>query len=511
MSYRLFSIKVLALWVGLFVVLQLNAQAPLSIFEAKGKKGLKDSQGNIVVPAQYDICREVGYAKNWIVAGGGKFDKTSNYMGGTWAVLDRNGNAFIEPQPYEIDEYTYSGVDKSKASGFFVMRNADKKSGLINPSGKQILPTISENIGQFDFSSKEYYLKVGMIPYKVNGLWGVIDTNGNEILKPEHLRLENFGDHSMSIYQSVVIEKEGKKIGLLSANNKVVPAIYDSIWLVNLNSNTQKRLWPEALRSRDSRNFDILKVSKDGETFYVNDANVRLNGNLLSKAGDYAISVEDGKLGAVKISDGTEAIPFQYTELKYFEAAKGCDVFAARENGKWLCLDASGTKITDKSYDSLFIYTYSGTMFNVTDDVTKATSSASWGLFDKGKDTLYYVNRDCKMVSNPLVRENPSATKPVVKTTTPPTELQKEVGRIANSFAPQKQEYRECMYCSGTGKSKEKQRTYKNCSVCGGGKRISFGTRTGVCTVCDKYGKEIDKEWYPECQFCKGTGKLNND
>lgn len=57
MSYRLFSIKVLALWVGLFVMLQLNAQAPLSIFEAKGKKGLQDSNGNKVVQAQFDKYR----------------------------------------------------------------------------------------------------------------------------------------------------------------------------------------------------------------------------------------------------------------------------------------------------------------------------------------------------------------------------------------------------------------------------------------------------------------------
>jgi hypothetical protein len=216
----------------------------LVTFEAKGKKGLKDSNGNVVVPAEYDVCRNSWYGEYWIVASGGKMDKSLQYVNGIWAVLDGSGKPLFESQSYEVSEYIYTGgsnsnlrKDKETLQGYFTIKNAEGKYGLINYTGKQIIPCIAENIGQLDLSLKENYLRLGMIPYKVNGLWGVIYVNGNEILKPEHARLEKFREPSVSSNQFVVIiGKEHGKYGILSANKHVVQAVYDSIWLVDVSA-----------------------------------------------------------------------------------------------------------------------------------------------------------------------------------------------------------------------------------------------------------------------------------
>jgi len=61
----------------------------LVTFEAKGKKGLIDSNGNVVVPAEYDVCKNSWHGEYWIVASGGKMDKSLQYVNGIWAVLRR--------------------------------------------------------------------------------------------------------------------------------------------------------------------------------------------------------------------------------------------------------------------------------------------------------------------------------------------------------------------------------------------------------------------------------------
>jgi len=85
----------------------------------------------------------------------------------------------FQPQSYEVSEYIYTGgsnsnlrKDKETLQGYFTIKNAEGKYGLINYTGKQIIPCIAVNIGQLDLSLKENYLRLGMIPYKVNGLWG---------------------------------------------------------------------------------------------------------------------------------------------------------------------------------------------------------------------------------------------------------------------------------------------------------------------------------------------------
>ncbi|MBK7148097.1 MAG: hypothetical protein IPH78_04555 [Bacteroidetes bacterium] len=125
----------------------------------------------------------------------------------------------------------------------------------------------------------------------------------------------------------------------------------------------------------------------------------------------------------------------------------------------------------------------------------------------KSYKTTRFIKQDSIFVMNDGGSLQPEGTAAYKHSATPTTDLQKEAAKIAGKYGTgtTKSNCIECVYCKGTGKG-PKQQTYKRCDICGGGKRISFGTRTGVCTVCDKYGKVIDKEWQLDCTYCKGKG-----
>jgi len=359
----------------------------LEAFEKGGKYGFKDKiTGAVVFKPQfssYGGC--LARCTYIIVANGDKKDNNNNYINESWSVFtQKTGEYVIKNYHNQLYEY-----DNARDTIILGVRNIEGKLGLIYLDGRELLPVSCEKIGHPD-DRYNYFFDYRLIPYKINGLWGVIDVSGKEILKPEYSSIDYLSSHPD---RRSVITKNGK-MGVLYSSGFVLPAIYDSLKSYDINTG-KKQLVKEA----------------------------------------------DGKLVF-----GKSSIPLTERYL------------AVNLDGKSMVINGLGEVIPED----------------------------------------YLQKR--------IAEYKPSSTTPSA-----PSELQKEVGRIANSFAPQKQEYIECFICKGTGKSKEKQRTYKTCTQCGGSRKFSFLNRLVDCTMCDKYGKVLDKEWYPECQFCKGKGQVKNE
>lgn len=358
----------------------------LEAFEKNGKYGFKDKiTGAVVYKPQFNSDDCLSRCNYRIVTSGDNKDSNKKYIDESWSVINgKTGEYLIKNYPNRLYEY-----DIARDTIMLGVRNIEGKLGLIYLDGRELLPVACEKIGHPD-DRYNYFFDYRLIPYKINGLWGVIDINGKEILKPEYSSIDYLSSHPD---RRSVITKNGK-MGVLYSSGFVLPPIYDSLKSYDINTG-KKQLVKEA----------------------------------------------DGKLVF-----GKSSIPLTERYL------------AVNLDGKSMIINGLGEVIPED----------------------------------------YLQKR--------IAEYKPSSTTPSA-----PSELQKEVGRIANSFAPQKQEYRECMYCSGTGKSKEKQRSYKTCTQCGGSRKFSFLNRLVDCTMCDKYGKVLDKEWYPECQFCKGKGQIKNE
>lgn len=388
MNSKFHNIKRLSVLITVLVLLTLkyaSAQNSLTVYEAKGKIGFKDSNGKVVLSAQYNSTSCVARCKYRIVTTGDKKGSDKKFINENWSVIDENGALIIKDFPHILSEYDY-------VNDTIILQVASldyKNRGLIFLNGKELLPMNCERIGHPD-DSYNYFFDYRLIPYKMNGLWGVIDISGKEILKPDYTSLECLTSHPD---RRSVITKNGKK-GILYSSGYVLPSIYDEVMDYNINT---------------------------GDKTFIDKA--------------------DGKLVF-----GKKPIPLSERYL------------AVRLDGKSIVVNGFG-----------------------------------------------------EVVPEEILNKKIADYKPPTKSE--PTELQKEVAKVAAKYSttPVKQEYRNCFMCDGTGKSKENQRTYKRCPTCGGSKKYTLFNRLVNCGICDKYGKVLDKEWYPACHFCKGTGKVKND
>jgi|YNPMSStandDraft_2_1061718.scaffolds.fasta_scaffold00049_17 hypothetical protein len=140
------------------------------------KWGVILKEGKTVIPFDYDLI----FLNDLII-----IKKDNKYGIAGW-----NGNIIVEPK------YDYIG---SFSNGFAIVR-IDGKYGLIDDSGKEVIKPKYDDIGDCDYYQNYIGLgkkKVdhclftnifndGVAPIKLNGKWGLVDLNGNEIVKPQY-------------------------------------------------------------------------------------------------------------------------------------------------------------------------------------------------------------------------------------------------------------------------------------------------------------------------------------
>ena len=145
-------------------------------FMLDNKWGIVSKDGSIVVSPIYDLV----FLKDPIIV------KKDNKYG----VIDLNGNILSQPQYDYIGEFS-NGYSVVKKNGRY---------GLIDTKAKEIIKPKYEDIGYCDEYSNYVGLgkkkvdhclftsifKDGFAPVKINKKWGIIDINGNEIIKPQY-------------------------------------------------------------------------------------------------------------------------------------------------------------------------------------------------------------------------------------------------------------------------------------------------------------------------------------
>ena len=105
------------------------------IFEEKGKYGLKDSTGKIVILPKYDYAYStyVPYGvSRGIVNIGGKMKANNNFDGGKWGLIDKTGKE-ITPLKYDKIEYEFRddviqvAVERERyGRGFYIDKNGNE-------------------------------------------------------------------------------------------------------------------------------------------------------------------------------------------------------------------------------------------------------------------------------------------------------------------------------------------------------------------------------------------------
>jgi hypothetical protein len=164
----------------------------------KGKYGILDTLGNIIVPFKYE---KIWVEKEYIIV------KLNDKMG----VLDFYGKELI-PNIYEK-------IDCSRYNKFFEVE-LNKKQGYIDSLGKIIIPIIYDNVVQIN----DLYFEV-----ELNGKYGVLDKSGKVLIPIIYDGVNLFMNDYFEVYLN-------NKYGV--SNNLgeiIVPLKYDEINSVNNN------------------------------------------------------------------------------------------------------------------------------------------------------------------------------------------------------------------------------------------------------------------------------------
>lgn len=153
------------------------------VFYENQKKGIKNNNGEVLVPAKYD---DFGWSDN-------KTYTTSSFLGykkdNLWGLLDDNLNAITPPKytsliPLDEEHYIASVLGKYSQTNFY---------GLINSEGEAEVDFTFRNL----IPAGNYLIAASRQGKKIQ--FGLIDTNGRELLAFEYFRLKHLGKNKFEI------------------------------------------------------------------------------------------------------------------------------------------------------------------------------------------------------------------------------------------------------------------------------------------------------------------------
>lgn len=302
-----------------------------------GKWGVINSKGEIVVSPTYDEMIVIPNDRQPLFI----CQKDVDLDKGTYksiAINDKSEQQFAQYDNVEIIQ----NIDNDGQVFYYdntLKVEKEKKYGLINFDGKELLPC------EFDSIDTVKYLKNSLITSK-NGKIGLVDNGGNIIIDNEFAEIQALTTKYEDGY--IVKNIEGK-FGVINYNKKkVLECKYDAVmnvagsnmYVVKEDNNTElinangevilKNKFEEAV-SIDNENIVIKKDDKYGIIAKNGDAKVAANFQLLKYLfdGNY-LAKKDNKYGIINLNNET-IIDFIYKNITYMNEA-GC-IIAKEENG----------------------------------------------------------------------------------------------------------------------------------------------------------------------------------
>ena len=221
--------KKLLLIVSLFLVSILTfGQQIFEIYSDNNFMGLKDNKGKIFVPAnRYNkIIPMKRYRLNC--------SKNSYLCDSLFLVVENNFKGIINYQGEMIlkPEYENIFIDTCKSMDTYIIVTKNKKQGLCTIDGRFVVPANKYNkitsMKRYGSNhSKNSYLCNSLFLVEENNFKGIINYQGEMILKPEY---ENIFIDTCKSMDTYIIVTKNKKQGLCTIDGRfIVPIIFNSV------------------------------------------------------------------------------------------------------------------------------------------------------------------------------------------------------------------------------------------------------------------------------------------
>lgn len=380
------------------------------VFEENGKVGLKNDQGQIVIPAQYE-------ALGWTNSHFSLINKVTGYkQKGRWGLITIDNHKVTEPE-YDALEASDGPLIIARKKSPMSLRQV---AGCINSSGKVVVPfqydglkisalraiVYTRSANQYKYGLIDLSNKL-LIPQQYNdirplgSLRFAVENASRKlaIFTEEGKQLTEFSIDSISGFQkNFAVIYESDKQGLIDRDghikadpiyreirineNEILARLPDEWIFLNGDNKVVKKTSADSVRAVSKEFYKIRRVNK---VFFA-DENLSLTGDGPFDAigsftnGKAAIEL-NGKKGIIG-DNGRVIIQPQYESLWwnsfYVLAAKKYD-----GRLKWMILDLDGKQKTTRLYDR--IEKFNGAIF-------KVKSKGHWGAVnEEGKEIIACV------------------------------------------------------------------------------------------------------------------------
>ncbi len=181
--------------------------------------------------------------------------------------------------------------------------------------------------------------------------WGVIDSNGNEVVTPGYQEMIVIPNHKKDVFLctfDVNYDSGEYSTKALNSKNEEIFTDYDNIEAIS-NKDSSNQLWYES---------NVLKVEKGGKYGIIN-----LDGKVIFEPQydsieavqgiENAYRVQSGNLYGIVDSDGNKILESKYTEIVNLGEDNKAGYIVRDENGKYGIVDYSANVVLENKYDSI--------------------------------------------------------------------------------------------------------------------------------------------------------------
>jgi len=333
---------------------------PVLTIQMGGKYGLANSDGTIVYPAENDLVNNKSAYQYYTV-------KKENLFG-IYFIKSKSKTAL------EFDKVYADGIG-------FVMATKNKKAGVFNLSGEQIVPF------EYDDDFIAQLSGVGLRVTK-NKKRGIVDLKGNILVPPIYDEVDTYYEHE---FREFIKVKIGEKFGIVNLKgDTIIPIEFDGIATekgffkaikrepdrkVGLYDKTGKVIIPAEylwIGKSDTRESNITLLTKDTNSYYFLNENNQLIFpentieygyvldqdrllNPFSKSGNFLFYVkgENGKAGMINELSGTLDIPLVYDKIiQRFERGRHT-YLSVKKDGKFGVINEQNQIAIPIQYDAI--------------------------------------------------------------------------------------------------------------------------------------------------------------
>lgn len=175
------------------------------IVKRNGRYGYVDSNGKEIIKAEYDFVD--------------KFDLGV-------AVVQSNERFYLINRSNQRIAPTYQELSRGADGVDFFIAKQNGKYGAITRANNIIIPFAYDDLkfvwsGGFDAEKMDFYFVDGVVAYRMNDLWGLMDVDGKIISEPQYQVVHNYQDGV------IAVKKNGKWGFVDKSNNVILDFIYD--------------------------------------------------------------------------------------------------------------------------------------------------------------------------------------------------------------------------------------------------------------------------------------------